>query len=210
VPQSNPFVGDPNAEAAIYAYGLRNPWRFSFDKGAAHRLFSADVGQNLYEEVDIITSGGNYGWNIKEGTHCFDPQNPDTPPAQCPDTGKNREPLIDPVIEYNHNGKQGTITGSAVVGGYVYRGNSIPSLFGKYIFGDWSAGLSGQVFVAQEKADKTWRVNAAAIAGQPNGKLNRFVLAFGQDATGELYILTTANAGPSGKTGEVYKIVAPR
>jgi hypothetical protein len=217
IPEDNPFAGNPEVQEAIYAYGLRNPWRFSFDQGGEHRLFCGDAGQNLYEEVDIITAGGNYGWNIKEATACFDPQNPDTPPAQCPDTGASGEqlidPIIDPIIEYGHDRNQSTITGRAIVGGYMYRGTALPGLSGKYIFGDWSKGFAppdGQVFVAEEKADGTWVFTEAAIANRLNGKLNRFLLAFGQDLNGEIYVLTTRNSGPSGRTGEVYTLVAPR
>ncbi len=101
IPDSNPFAGGFIAQPAVYAYGFRNPWSFSFDTDDG-RLFCADAGQNLHEEIDIVVSGGNYGWNIKEGRSCFDPQKPNRPPDTCSCFGRNGEPLIDPIIEYSH------------------------------------------------------------------------------------------------------------
>jgi len=210
IPDSNPFVGGPIAQPAIYAYGFRNPWRFSFDTGGTRRLFCADVGQNLYEEVDVVIAGGNYGWNIKEGSHYFDPQNPNKPPVSCPDIGRGGEPLIDPIIEYSHSGSQGSISGNAIVGGFVYRGSAIPDLSGKYIFGDWSSSFiipNGRIFVATEKLNGTWQVSAAGITNNMSAALNRYLLGFGQDLDGEIYVLTATRSGPSGETGEVFKLV---
>jgi len=210
IPDSNPFAGGSVAQPAIYAYGFRNPWRFSFDAGGAHQLFCADVGQNLYEEVDIVTAGENYGWNIREGLSCFDPQNPNRPPDSCPDIGGSGEPLIDPIIEYSHQRRGTSITGKAVVGGFVYRGSAMPELQGAYIFGDWSSSFinaNGSILVATEIIAETWQVSEAGIAGCLRRKLNRYVLGFGQDLQGELYILTARRSGPSGDTGEVFKIV---
>jgi glucose/arabinose dehydrogenase len=210
IPESNPFAGGSVAQPAIYAYGFRNPWRFSFDAGGAHQLFCADVGQNLYEEVDIVTAGANYGWNIREGLSCFDPQNPNRPPDSCPDIGGSGEPLIDPIIEYSHQRRGTSITGKAVVGGFVYRGSAMPELQGAYIFGDWSSSFinaNGSILVATEIIAETWQVSEAGIAGCLRRKLNKYVLGFGQDLQGELYILTARRSGPSGDTGEVFKII---
>lgn len=210
VPADNPFADEQGAVASIYAYGLRNPWRFSFDSGGDRRLFCADVGQNLYEEANIIVSGGNYGWNRKEGSRCFNPDNPLLPPAECPAIGPNGEDLIDPVMEYSHNGSSTELAGTAVIGGFVYRGSSMPELAGSYIFGDWSRGFSspdGSIFLGSEQADGSWQVSEAGIAGQPGSRLNRFLLAFGQDQDNEIYLLTSQNAGPAGTTGEVLKLV---
>ncbi len=168
IPESNPFAGGSVAQPAIYAYGFRNPWRFSFDTGGAHQLFCADVGQNLYEEVDIVTAGANYGWNIREGLSCFDPQNPNRPLDSCPDIGGSGEPLIDPIIEYSHQRRGTSITGKAVVGGFVYRGSAMPELQGAYIFGDWSSSFinaNGSILVATEIIAETWQVSEAGIAG---------------------------------------------
>src|SRR5215213_3270695 len=149
-PRDNPFVNKRGLNE-IFAYGFRNPYRFSFDIGGTHQLFVGDAGQDLYEEVSIVTNGGNYGWNIKEGTHCFNPQDEEHSPEHCRDTGYTGEPLIDPVIEYNHPQEeeeagataaaeeeegQAEIVGEVVVGGYVYRGEAIPEFAGQYVFGD--------------------------------------------------------------------------
>ncbi|MCH7814039.1 MAG: PQQ-dependent sugar dehydrogenase, partial [Planctomycetes bacterium] len=105
IPPDNPFV-NTNGLDEIYAYGMRNPFRFSFDDGPGGdgSLFLADVGQNLFEEVNIVVNGGNYGWVIREGLHCFDPFNPVNPPAVCPSVGAMGEPLLDPIVEYSHPG----------------------------------------------------------------------------------------------------------
>jgi glucose/arabinose dehydrogenase/plastocyanin len=211
IPPDNPFVGDSDFLDPIYAYGFRNPWRFSFDMEGDQRLFCGDVGQNLYEEVDLIVSGGNYGWNIKEGLHCFDPANPDTAPSECSARCRQGKALIDPIIEYGHKIEGSDIYGTTVIGGYVYRGNGITELGGRYVFGDWSRGFSiqdGSVFLAEEDQSGEWQVDEAVIAGQSNGRLNRSLLSFGQDLQGEIYLLTTAGAGPSGNTGQVLKIVS--
>ena len=115
--------------------GLADPYRFSFDDGPGGdgRLFLADVGQNLFEEINIVQKGGNYGWVIIEGFHCFDPFNPISPPASCSGTGPSGEPLRNPIAEYRHQ------DGLAVIGGFVYRGKESPRLFGKYVFGDFSS-----------------------------------------------------------------------
>mgnify|MGYP002180303295 FL=1 len=118
IPDNNPFVGTGYREE-IYAFGLRNPWRFSFDP-VTNICWIADVGQNLYEEIDLLEVGGNYGWNIMEGAHCYDP------PVGCDTAG-----LIMPFYEYNHN------VGESITGGFVYRGSLVPDLYGKYFFADF-------------------------------------------------------------------------
>jgi len=211
IPADNPFVGDPNALPEIWALGLRNPYRASFDIGGDQRMFLGDAGQDLYEEVDIITRGGNYGWNIREGTQCFDPNNPTVPPATCPTVDANGQPLLNPIIEYAHTDAQGNSFGTTVIGGYVYRGSLLPGLVGQYIFGDFSTAFAspdGSIFAATEDAAGNWSFRTLAIGGQPNGRLGRYVLGFGQDADGEVYVLTTANTGPTGSTGQVYKFVS--
>jgi len=211
IPADNPFVGQ-SGRPEIFAYGLRNPYRFSFDMGGTHQLYVGDAGQDRYEEVDIVTKGGDYGWHIKEGTHCFNPQDEEHPPRSCPNTGPRGEPLIDPVIEYNHPELPNGI-GEVVVGGYVYRGESMARLSGQYIFGDWSrdeAEPDGSLLVAtpRENGNGRWHIRQMRIAGAPDGRLHHFVVGFGQDAAGELYVLVKDTAGPTGHTGKVYKLVS--
>jgi len=126
IPKDNPFVSG-GGRPEIFAYGLRNPWRFSFDRQTGE-LWAADVGQNAWEEIDIVRRGGNYGWRIMEGTHCFLPRD-----------GCARDGLVQPVAEYGHEKDRCSITG-----GYVYRGARLPALRGAYLYGDY---CSGEIFV---------------------------------------------------------------
>src|SRR5262245_51772893 len=130
IPSSNPFVATPNAVREIYAYGFRNPYRFSFETGTG-RLVLGDVGQNNIEEVDIVTAGGNYGWHIQEGTFLFDPTSGNV------FTNPNPNPnLIEPVVEYDHfEATANAVTRMAIVGGHVYHGAAVPGLGGKYVCG---------------------------------------------------------------------------
>jgi glucose/arabinose dehydrogenase len=210
VPPDNPLVGVAGTRPEIWAYGLRNPWRFSFDTGADHRLFCGDAGEDLFEEVDIIIKGGNYGWHIKEGLHCFNQANPGSPGPQCPDAGADGKPLIDPIVEYPHASARLRPIGTAVIGGYLYRGMAIPELAGAYVFGDFSTGFlggDGSLFVAEEAVDGTWTRGELAVAGRANGRIGQFIRGFGQDGLGELYVLSSDRLGPDGTTGRVYRIV---
>jgi hypothetical protein len=207
IPSDNPFVGQEGADE-IYAYGFRNPYRFSFDRQSG-ALYVADAGQNLYEEVSRVSRGGNYGWNLREGAHCFSATSPNNPPATCTASGPWGEPLIGPVIEYAHPGQPGGL-GLVVVGGYVYRGDAIPALSGNYIFGDWSRSFSradGQLLAAPPQPESTgaWPVRQLSITGMES--LNHFVLGFGEDGDGELYLLVSQATGPGGSTGKVFKLV---
>jgi len=209
VPETNPFAGSLTARPEIFAYGLRNPWRFSFDRQQARRLFCGDVGQNLYEEINIVTGGGNYGWNIKEGRICFDPENATTPLEACADTGYLGEPLIDPILVYPHPDGPTEIAGRSVTGGYVYRGGALEQLSGAYVFADWSPSFtqpSGFIMIATEDEAGTWSVEQASLQNAWGGELNRFLLSFGEDEAGELYLLASESLGPSGAFGEVYKL----
>ncbi len=210
IPDDNPYANDPTSAAEIHALGLRNPWRFSFDSGGARRLFVGDVGQNLFEEVDLVQSGGNYGWNRREGAHCFNGGNTGAPSGDCTRDTASGEALIEPIIEYAHTSTQNRPAGISVIGGFVYRGDSVPALRGRYVFGDWSTGFlsgNGSLLAAEEDADGTWTLRELAVAGTAGGRIGRFVLALGRDRDGELYVLTSGRAGPSGSTGEVHKIV---
>lgn len=212
IPSDNPFIGTTGRDE-IYAYGLRNPYRFSFDMRESHRLIAADVGQNLWEEVNIIENGGNYGWNIKEGTHCFDPENPNVSPSECPETGPLfDDPLIDPVIEYGNIREQPDGLGLSVIGGHIYRGSELPQFNNRYIFGDWSSSFgmpSGRLFVATPRVRGLWHIQEPRIVNRPDGRLGHFVLGFGQDTAGEVYVLVTDNTGPAGTSGKVYKLSRP-
>ncbi|MCL5102923.1 MAG: PQQ-dependent sugar dehydrogenase [Armatimonadetes bacterium] len=194
IPADNPFVGNPSAQKEIYAYGFRNPYSFSFDRGGTHRLFAGDVGQNTVEEVDIVTSGGNYGWKAKEGTHVFDPL--------LPQTG-----YVDPIAEYLHSDG-----GTATIGGYVYRGTAIPSLAGKYVFGELSRDFNdfptgkGRLFYLNESTPGVFSMFEMKIGpnDRPLGPV--YIKGFGEDNGGELYILTTGEIGPQGTSGQILKL----
>lgn len=182
VPADNPFVGVAGRDE-IYAYGLRNTWRYSFDR-LTGQLWAGDVGQNQYEEVDIITKGGNYGWKVMEGRHCRPPT------TGCDTSGK-----ILPVFEYAHDGSNGVPSGCSITGGYVYRGTAIPSLYGKYVFADYCLGV-GQLLTLTPDADD------AVI--MMTGANSEPVVSFGEDETGELYVVTDSVFGGR---GAVYRIV---
>lgn len=206
IPPDNPFVGEEGRDE-IWAYGFRNPYRFSFDR-ATGSLIAGDVGQNLWEEVDLVVRGGNYGWNVREGEHCFDPGNPNDPPATCPTVGARGEPLIDPVIEYANAGQPDGL-GVAVVGGYVYRGAGIPELIGRYVFGDFSRGTGqpdGVLLVASPQAEGPWAFQELELPARPDGRLDHFLLGLGQDLDGEIYVLTSDTGRPTGETGRVYAL----
>ncbi|MGA7075994.1 MAG: PQQ-dependent sugar dehydrogenase [Halobacteriota archaeon] len=160
IPRDNPFVGNLQAyREEIYAYGLRNPWRFSFDP-VTGRLWAGDVGQNRIEEIDIVKSGGNYGWNIMEGSLCY------SPPSGCNQTG-----LSLPIWEYNHT------IGYSVIGGFVYRGATFPELTGAYVYGDYG---SGRIW--------TLRYDGKNGTNSELAGTGLHITSFGVDQKGELYI----------------------
>jgi hypothetical protein len=173
IPADNPFVGQSGKRAEIWAYGLRNPYGFSFDK-ATGDLWIADVGQDHWEEVDRATAadglgrGANYGWNVIEGGHCY------APAAGCDTSGK-----VMPLAEYNHG--SGDSTGCSIIGGFVYRGSAHPELVGRYFFGDYCSG-------------KIWDLAAAGPAPQTVQDLDSSglkITGWGQGADGELYVVAT-------------------
>lgn len=184
IPSDNPFVGDPAVLPEIWAYGFRNPWKFSFDR-ATSRLFCGDVGQNRWEEINIVEKGGNYGWRVMEGAHCFNP------PRDCDTSGK-----ILPIAEYNHS------LGRSITGGYVYRGVAYPSLVGKYVFGDWD----NRLFYLIENTDGSWTMEEFIIENKP---ASLYVLSFMEDEAGEIYVLSSVTSGPGGGSDSVYKITVP-
>jgi glucose/arabinose dehydrogenase len=209
IPQGNPFVGK-TGKNEIYAYGFRNPYRFSFDMAGQHWLYAGDAGQALYEEIDVVQKGGNYGWNVKEGTHCFNATDDTKERKACPVQDSAGNPLLDPVIEVknaaNPDGNGETI---AIVGGYVYRGHSLPFLYGKYIFGFLSADGSvakGKILVAKPSTIGLWSYEVLKLKSfQYN--LGQWLKGFGQDQSGEIYVTTSKEIGPQGSTGKIYKLV---
>ena len=189
VPASNPFIGSGTSVHEIYAYGLRNPFRFSFD-ALTSQLIVGDVGQNNIEEVDFVEAGKNYGWNRKEGSFLFDPNDGSIMPDTSPDPA-----LTDPVLEYSHE------DGSAIIGGFMERGSSVPALSGQYIFGDFSAPDTGtgRLFYSDFSGGLTQELRI----GDPERDLGIFLKGFGQDDNGDVYALGDGSGG-----GFVYKIVS--
>ena len=179
IPADNPFVGDPEARDEIWAYGLRNIWRMSFDPETG-KLWAGDVGQNRWEEIDVVERGGNYGWNIREGAHAF---------------RRAREgdatDLIDPVAEYRHR------QGLSVTGGHVYRGSEFPSLVGVYIYADYSFGT---VWGMREVEDG---YSDSKVILKKNGSL---ISSFGENNDREIYVTTFQN-GEQGP-GALWKVKA--
>ena len=201
IPADNPFVNRQDARPEIWAYGFRNPWRCSFDTGGTKELFCADVGQNSFEEVDIVTKGGNYGWRVKEGKHCFDYVNPNTHLPSCDSGG-----MTEPIMEYNNCNVTQDCKGLSITGGLVYRGSHGPWQ-GKYFFGDWSKQFGirdGHIYVGTNTGG-TWTMEDVKVGNMPS--FNSYVLGFGQDADGEIYVLTQDTTGPVGGLAKVYKIV---
>jgi glucose/arabinose dehydrogenase len=210
IPKDNPFVGKAGRDE-IYAYGFRNPFRMSFDMKGSNQLFAGDAGQVLYEEISIVKKGGNYGWNVKEGTHCFNAANNTQVMATCPDKDNLGNELIDPVIELNNWQNPAGGKATTIIGGNVYRGNDIPGLNGKYVFGTFSQSPTtpdGELFVADPRGGRgLWDYTEIQLKSRPDD-IDHYLKGFGQDNQGELYITASDMLGPQGTTGKVYKLVA--
>ncbi|XP_077993348.1 HHIP-like protein 2 isoform X1 [Glandiceps talaboti] len=202
IPTDNPFVNKSTGLPEIFAYGFRSLWRSSIDRGDRHtsygkgRIFSGDVGHRRYEEIDLVLKGGNYGWKGKEGYSCYDVD-------MCNDDLDDIEPLH----VYDHS------VGKAVIGGYVYRGCQSPNLAGQYFFGDYDRG---KLFKLVENVENgTWDHHSICM-GDNNicnngltGIYPRYLLSFGEDEAGEIYILTTARSYLNSNRGAVLKLVDP-
>jgi glucose/arabinose dehydrogenase len=200
IPSTNPFVSGEGMPE-IFAYGFRNPYRFSFDvsRPGEPRLFVADVGQAEMEEVDLVEAGGNYGWPVREGTTCFNSQNWSQPLQTCSMNG-----LSEPILAYAHEGDL-----SAIIGGMVYQGNAIPELWDGYVFGDWGRG-DGHLFLARPPSIGTglWKITEIQLEGSKGQAKFGQLLGIGQDGEGELYLLTKdPGIGVSGTSGLIYKII---
>lgn len=202
-PSDNPFVGNDEYDPRIWAVGFRNPWRCSFDMGGDNELFCGDVMQNSYEEIHIVSAGGNYGWRVLEGSRCFDFMNPNDHPASCESAG-----MVPPILEHNNCGaKPEGCLGISITGGYVYRGSNA-DWDGTYIYGDWSRQfgvMDGMVLMGTKNADGTWSRHTTEIVNM--GGNTPYVLAFAQDAAGEVYALTSITTGPVGSLDTIYKVV---
>lgn len=192
IPWDNHFVGIEGINE-IYAYGFRNPYRFSFDK-LSGMLIVGDVGQGLVEEINIVRKGLNYGWRLKEGDFLFDPE------GLAVGLPLEDKSLIDPVAQYDHD------DGLSVIGGYMYHGAEVPELRGLYVFGDFSRGFrdpDGRVLVADLL---TGHIEELLI-GKEARNLNLYVKGIAQDHDGEVYVLASSALGPYGNTGVVLKVV---
>ena len=194
IPRDNPLVGSEGRDE-IYAWGFRQPYRFSFDQGGGRGPFVANTGHFLVEAIFLVNRPGNYGWPLREGTRCYDPEER-VEIDDCPTMGPHGERLIDPVIEVEHQRIDGF--GTAAVGGFVYRGDALPELYGQVVFGDWGTGL--------HRASPTQRHGELWSIG-PLVEVEGFVLSLGQDAAGELYVLTNEVIGLGDETGKVHKLV---
>jgi glucose/arabinose dehydrogenase len=169
IPKDNPFVNRPDARPEIWAYGLRNVWRMAFDRKTG-KLWAADVGQNLWEEINILTAGGNYGWNLREGLHPFGAKG----------TGPRKD-LIDPIWVYHHD------IGKSITGGHVYRGKRLPELDGYYLYADYVSGRIWALLYDEAKG--------RVVANRPIRDRTLPILSFGEDEEGDVYLLTTTTSG---------------
>lgn len=210
IPSDNPFV-DKTGLDEIYAYGFRNPYRMSFDMGGSKQLFVGDAGQSLYEEIDVVTKGGNYGWNVKEGTHCFKAADDHNTFPSCPSVDTLGNALIDPVIEISNSSNPAGGKAATIIGGNVYRGSAIPDYQGAYIFGTFAQSGSapkpdGELFLSHPGGTGMWSYEEINLKSFSED-LGHFLKGFGQDNAGEIYLAVSDKAGPDGNTGKILKLV---
>ena len=217
IPRDNPYANGKQGLPEIYAYGLRNPWGISFDRGGKHDLIVTDVGQDRWEEVNVIVKGGNYGWRLREGFDGFNPTDPNHAPTNAVTVGADGKPFVDPVFAYKTLRGRGTDPesyGVTITGGYVYRGKAFPALVGKYIFADWSRSMAlpdGTLLVATIPKRGTpgarWTVQPLALKEYPNGRIKSYIWALGEDSEGELYVLANGMNSLATTRGKVLKLV---
>lgn len=209
VPPGNPFAGG-GGRPEIFALGFRNPYRFGMDRLTGAITVTA-VAETLWEAVYLIDGPGNFGWPVREGTHCVDRLKPRTPPGDCAEAGAEGWRFRQPVVEYANmqvmhpeSGVQAEGIGTAVTGAVIYRGSAAPELRGKLIFTDWSRDFmkpSGQVFAARpaDGYGDLWPFEKLA-------ELDTRIIGLAEDAEGELYILTNDQLGPFGQSGQIYRL----
>lgn len=186
IPSTNPLVGRSGLDEQ-YAWGLRNPHQMSWTDG---KLIAGDVGQDNFEEINVIERGGNYGWNVREGQGCLSPEPADTNISTCPETTPDGENLVDPVAGYAHRESKSRTT--AVIPGYVYAGEAIPALNGFYVFGDLFREGRGHIFAADptETEDGLWTQTELTVLNSEGEPLSDGIISFTEDQTGELYVAT--------------------
>jgi plastocyanin len=219
IPADNPFVGKAPIRPEIWAYGFRNPWRASFDMGGSNEYFVSNAGQKLWEGVFDVSKGNNYGWYFKEnGFYYNHSQQTDYNYTAVRTTGYMGEPFVDPILSIPNQVSGDPVY--VVIGGYVYRGSDISNLTGYYVFGSWAK--NSPLFAAQKQGDGTWKYgnlsfsamfpgggsNASASASFNQTLNGTYILSFGQDAKGEIYVLTNTNLpSAGGHGGQIWKIV---
>jgi glucose/arabinose dehydrogenase/plastocyanin len=227
IPADNPFLSTAGAVPEIYAYGFRNPAFATFDSGGSHRMYTAMAGQRLFESLLIVYKGGEYPWNIREGTHCFNASNDfQIPAGSCPTAGRSGQPLIGPVAELGHD------VGDTIVGGVLYRGSAMPSLRGNFIYGTWSdesriagngtllissppAGLDPATLPESASAltpaqNAMWTTRELTVANNDNGRLSAFIRGLYEDNNHEMLVLISQNGGPGltpQNSGEIWLMV---
>jgi glucose/arabinose dehydrogenase len=215
IPPDNPFAGDDGVPDEIFAWGFRNPFRISFDSDGDGAMYVSATAETFFEATYRVTEPGNYGWAIKEGTHCFDRSTPFAPPETCASVGSLGEPIQDPVIEYLNFAVEdprsqvpGKGFGRASLGGHIYRGEDINWLRGRFVQGDFAVGLlDGQILVANPTpSGHLWKVRPAFQFDPSDPVRSGFMKSVGQDADGELYAIT-GNFTPTGLEGRIWKII---
>jgi glucose/arabinose dehydrogenase len=215
IPPDNPFAGDDGIPDEIFAWGFRNPFRISFDREGDRAMYVSATADTLFEATYKVTGPGNFGWAIKEGTHCFERTRAFSPPDTCPTSGPLGEPIHDPIIEYLNfavedprSQVRGEGFGRASLGGHIYGGNAIEWLRGRFVQGDFALNLlDGQILVAKPMPrGKLWKLRRAFAFDPSDPIRSGFMKSIGHDAEGELYAIT-GNFTPTGVEGRVWKIV---
>jgi hypothetical protein len=205
IPVDNPLVGEEGRDE-LYAWGLRNPWKMAF---SGDQLIAGDVGQATWEEINVIEAGNNYGWPLKEGTYCHDPEEGTSSEEQCDVESSRGETLVDPVVEFPHFDEAGDAVGFAVIGGHIHTG-TIDALSEAYVFGVFTSSFTapaGRLLAATPGGSGTWPVEELQV----DGGLDIQVLSLGQDGD-ESYVLGTRaalNEDPLNQNeGVVYRLTA--